>query len=91
MVRQLLQETRDRGYCSIPGIIVPGYWGVGVPLLQPDGRPVAAIVLIASASRLSGARQAVIGDRLGRLSRELMSRANIEAGNDSPGAQLDAA
>jgi len=80
VIRKLLQETRERGYSSIPGIIVPGYWGVGVPLLQRDGRPVAAIVLIASASRLSDARQAVIGERLQRLSRELMNRADIETG-----------
>ncbi|NPC57314.1 IclR family transcriptional regulator [Caenimonas soli] len=92
VIRKLLQETRERGYCSIPGILVPGYWGVGVPLLQRDGRPVAAIVLIASASRLSGARQAVIGERLQRLSRELMNRAHIEIGDDNQtGFAADAA
>jgi DNA-binding IclR family transcriptional regulator len=91
VIRQLLQETRERGYCSIPGIIVPGYWGVGVPLLQPDGRPVAAIVLIASTTRMSGARQAVIGERLQRLGRELMNRAQIEESrNENPPAHARA-
>jgi DNA-binding IclR family transcriptional regulator len=71
-VRQLLHETREQGYSFIPGLLAPGYWGIGVPVLRPDGLPVAAVVLIAVANRLSGARQAVIAARLRRLSRDLM-------------------
>jgi DNA-binding IclR family transcriptional regulator len=71
-VRKLLAETREQGYSFIPGIIVPGYWGIGVPVVRHDGLPVAAVVLIASAARLSGARQAVIAARLQRLSRDLV-------------------
>ena len=71
-VRKLLQQTREQGYSFIPGIIVPGYWGIGVPVLRHDGQPVAAVVLIASAARLSGARQAVIAARLQRLCRDLV-------------------
>jgi DNA-binding IclR family transcriptional regulator len=71
-VRRMLSETREQGYAFIPGTLAPGYWGVGVPVLRPDGHPVAAVVLIAIANRMSGARQAVIAGRLRRLSRELM-------------------
>jgi DNA-binding IclR family transcriptional regulator len=71
-VRQMLHETREQGYSFIPGILAPGYWGIGVPLLRSDGQPVAAVVLIAAAKRLSGARQAAIAARLQRLSRDLM-------------------
>ena len=71
-VRRMLHETREQGYSFIPGILAPGYWGIGVPVLRPDGQPVAAVVLIAVANRLSGARQAVIAARLQRLSRDLM-------------------
>ena len=71
-VRKLLHETREQGYALIPGILAPGYWGIGVPVLRPAGEPVAAVVLIASATRLSGARQAVIAARLQRLSHDLM-------------------
>ncbi len=56
----------------MPGILAPGFWGIGVPVLRPDGQPVAAVVLNAPVNRLSDARQAVIAARLQRLSRELM-------------------
>lgn len=71
-IRRLLNETREQGYSVIPGILAPGFWGIGVPVLRPDGQPVAAIVLITSAVRLSAARQAVIAARLQRVSRDLM-------------------
>lgn len=71
-LRGLLEETREQGYAFMPGILAPGYWGLGVPVLRSDGQPVAAVVLIAVANRLSGARQAVIAARLQRLSRDLM-------------------
>ena len=65
-VRQLLHETREQGYSFIPGILAPGYWGIGVPLLRGDGQPVAAVVLIAAAKRLSNARRAAISARASR-------------------------
>lgn len=70
--RRLLHETREQGYSFIPGILNPGYWGIGVPVLRADGEPVAAVILIAVANRLSGARQAVIAARLQRLAQNLM-------------------
>lgn len=75
VIRQLLGETRERGYSIIPGIVAPGYWALGVPLLQADGRPVAAIVLVASESRLHPTRRAVLGERMLRIAHDLMSRA----------------
>jgi DNA-binding IclR family transcriptional regulator len=59
-VRRMLHEKREQGYSVIPGVLAPGYWGVGVAVLRPDGEPVAAVVLNALANRMSGARQAVI-------------------------------
>jgi DNA-binding IclR family transcriptional regulator len=71
-VRKMLEETREQGYSVIPGILAPGFWGIGVAVMRPDGQPVAAVVLNALTTRLSEARQAVIAARLQRLSRELM-------------------
>ena len=71
-VRRMLHETREQGYSVIPGVLAPGYWGIGVAVLRPDGEPVAAVVLNALANRMSGARQAVIAARLQRLSQDLM-------------------
>lgn len=41
-------------------------------VLAADGRPIAAIVLVASAARLGYARQVKIDARLQRISRDLM-------------------
>ena len=78
VIRQLVAETRERGYTIIPGIVVPGFWALGVPLLQQDGRPVGAIVLVASASRLHATRRTALGERMRRMGRELMARAQAE-------------
>ena len=75
-VRQLMSQAREQGYAFVPGLLAPGYWGIGVPVLRPDGQPVAAVVLIATSARLSGARQAIIAARLQRLSRNLMLTSN---------------
>lgn len=70
-VREHLEKTREQGYSVIPGILAPGFWGIGVPVLHPDGHPVAAIVLNASAVRMSYARQATLAARLHSVSRNL--------------------
>jgi DNA-binding IclR family transcriptional regulator len=75
VIRRLLAETRERGYSVIPGIVAPGYWALGVPLLQSDGRPVAAIVLVSTEGRLHPTRRAVLGARMLQIARELMERA----------------
>ena len=80
--RNLVQETRDKGYSVIPGTIVRGYWGLGVPLLERDGRPVAAIVLVTSESRLNPTRQAALGERMRRVARELMTSAAPRSGRE---------
>jgi DNA-binding IclR family transcriptional regulator len=79
VIRQLVRPTRERGYSIIPGIVAPGYWAIGVPLVQADGRPVAAIVLVASESRLHPTRTAVLGERILRISRDIMGRAAQES------------
>lgn len=71
-LRKMLEETREQGYSVIPGSLAAGFWGIGVPVLRADGNPVAAIVLVASAIRMSPARQAVIASRLQGVSQNLM-------------------
>ncbi len=78
VVRELLAQTREQGWCVIPGLIVRGYWGLGVALREPDGRPVAALVLVSSATRLNAARSAVLGTRMRQLAVDLMMRAEPE-------------
>ncbi len=75
VIRSLLPPAREQGYAVIPGIVVPGYWALGVPLRQTDGRPVAAIVVVASESRLQPARRSALGQRLLAMSQEIMAQA----------------
>ena len=74
VVRRLVAEAREQGYSVVPGLIVPDYWALAVPLIARDGRPQAAISLVASSMRLHLSRRAALGERLIRLSRELMAR-----------------
>lgn len=70
-IRGLIAETREKGYCVQPGLVIEGSWAVGVPVYDADGRPVASISVAAIESRLGPARAAAIGNRLMRASSEL--------------------
>ena len=70
-VWQLIRETRDKGYCVQPGLIIEGSWAVGVPVFDNNNRPVASISIAAIESRLGTARSATLGNRLMQASREL--------------------
>jgi DNA-binding IclR family transcriptional regulator len=87
-IRQLVLETRARGYSFIPGTLSPGYWGIGVALLQEIDNPVAAIVLVSTPTRLSDARRAALGAQMQKLGEEVMSRARIQA-EEWTGENLD--
>lgn len=50
-------QARERGFALNPGRVVPGSWGVAVPVLWPDGRPAAALTIAAVESRMGPARQ----------------------------------
>jgi DNA-binding IclR family transcriptional regulator len=60
-------ETRRRGHSFVEGKIVPGMNAIGVPVLDGDGRAVAALSLAAIADRVSGAR---VNELAGLLTRE---------------------
>jgi len=79
IIRELVLETRARGYSFIPGTLSPGYWGIGVPLLQGPANPVAAIVLVSTPARLGDERRAALGERMKKLGEEVMSRARLQA------------
>ena len=70
-IRGLIRETRDKGYCVQPGLVIESSWAVGVPVYDAHGRPVASISVAAIETRLGAARSAALGNRLMRASREL--------------------
>ena len=57
LLRRAMGDTRARGYALNPGLYVAGSWGIGVPVIGPDGRPLAALSLAAIESRLGAERQ----------------------------------
>ncbi|MFP4894028.1 IclR family transcriptional regulator [Paraburkholderia sp. EG304] len=87
IVRKQITETRARGYAFIPGTLAPGFWGIAVPLLQEDGNPIAAMVLVSTPARLSDARRAALGDRMQKLGKEVMNNARV-SGDDSTDESL---
>ena len=63
-VRRLVTETRSKGYALNPGMVFPGSWGMGVPICDSRGEPVAALSIAAIESRLDEAHQAEIAPLL---------------------------
>ena len=57
VLRSLVQDTRARGYALNPGMLLPDSWAIGVPIPGLDGRPVGALSIAATESRLSPERQ----------------------------------
>jgi DNA-binding IclR family transcriptional regulator len=57
VLRDLITETRHRGYALNPGMILTGSWGIGVPVFGPDGQVAGALSIAAIESRLNEQRQ----------------------------------
>lgn len=53
----LVAQTRARGYSLNPGLLMAGSWGVGVPVLNREGRCEGALSIAAIEARLGEARQ----------------------------------
>jgi DNA-binding IclR family transcriptional regulator len=63
-LRSLVQDTRTRGYALNPGMLLSDSWAIGVPIRGPDGRPVGALSIAATESRLNLERQLEIAPLL---------------------------
>lgn len=50
-------RARATGHALNPGRVVAGSWGIGVPVLWPDGRPAAALSIAAVETRMGPARE----------------------------------
>jgi DNA-binding IclR family transcriptional regulator len=70
-IRRLIVDTRARGYCVQPGLVIEDSWAVGAVVFDSAGSPVASITIAAIKSRLGAARSAALGNRLVRASRAL--------------------
>ncbi|MBE9603812.1 IclR family transcriptional regulator [Acetobacteraceae bacterium H6797] len=74
-LRDLVRETRARGYAVNPGLVVAHSWGIGMPVRDARGEPVAALSLAAIESRMQPERQpmlaALLRDEVRRLETKL--------------------
>ena len=61
---QLIGDTREKGYCLLPGLVFQDSWAVGVCVRDAAGQPSASISVAASRTRLGIARSAAIGNYL---------------------------
>lgn len=66
-----VQETRQRGYAMDRVTSYPGMCGVGVPVLDPAGRPIASLCVVAILARMEEERRAQIARELWAESRRI--------------------
>ncbi len=66
-----LAAVRRRGWALNDREIVPDARVVGAPLLDPDGTPIAALIVCAPASRVDVDAMTAIGRRVARLARNV--------------------
>ncbi|RXN93245.1 transcriptional regulator [Achromobacter aloeverae] len=66
-----VKEARAQGYAANRGLIVPGSWGIGVPVRGPDGQVAGALSIAAIESRLDEERQFQLAKQLSREAKKL--------------------
>jgi DNA-binding IclR family transcriptional regulator len=75
-LRAALAKVRHDGYCGGWSGLIPGMAGLGVPIVDADGRPVAALTVGTTTDRLSPDRRDVMATMLKREAALIGSRLN---------------
>jgi len=75
----MVDHTRQRGFSFVESRIIPGMNAMGVPILGPDCRPVAALSLAAITNRISGSRVGELARTLAREAAELAKAMGLAA------------
>ena len=52
-----VQEAQAQGFTDLPGFVIQGMTGMGIPVRDPSGMVVAALSVAAITERLSGSRR----------------------------------
>jgi len=66
-----VEETRKRGFAVNYILAYPGMCGIGVPILDPRGHPIASLCVVATIPRMDEKRQAWIEQALWAKSRQI--------------------
>jgi DNA-binding IclR family transcriptional regulator len=83
VLEDLIRESRKRGYAMILDLIVERMGGIAMPVLGPDGRPVAALSVAALTERITS-REETIAAALKREVAECEAAWRHEPQNNSP-------
>jgi DNA-binding IclR family transcriptional regulator len=75
-LRAELAAVRRQGYCAGAAGLIPGMAGIGVPVLDQDGRAVAALSIGTTLDRLTPERSPVIAGMLMREAAHVAARLN---------------
>ncbi|MEZ0167775.1 IclR family transcriptional regulator [Microvirga sp. TS319] len=83
-LRRFVRDTRARGYALNPGMVLPDSWAIGVAIPGSDGRPVGAISIAATETRLTEARQRELVPLLKREAAWIEARLREADGTGKP-------
>lgn len=75
-----VDEARRVGYTDLPGFVIQGMTGMGVPVRDPSGVVVAALSVAAISDRLAGDRRELAIRTLQETARKLEERLRADAG-----------
>lgn len=76
LIRTLVDEVREQGYAVNRGLVVPGSWGIGMPLRDEQGHVLGALSIAAVESRMDEERQFQLAKLLSREAKRLLAQAN---------------
>ena len=76
LIRTLVDEVREQGYAVNRGLVVPGSWGIGMPLRDEAGHVLGALSIAAVESRMDEERQFQLAKLLSREAKRLLAQAN---------------
>jgi DNA-binding IclR family transcriptional regulator len=82
--RGLVQDTRTSGYALNPGMLLPDSRAIGVSIYRSDGRPVGALSIAATESRLYTERQPEIASLLKKEASWIETRWNETDTGEKP-------
>lgn len=84
-LRQGVSEARRLGYALNPGLYVSGSWGIGVAVMDAEGRPAGALSIAAIDTRLTAERQPELAALLLREAHALEAALGAAARSRGPG------
>lgn len=70
-MRDALEQTRETGWCSGEGLVMPGLSGIAAPVPSKVGPPVAAVSVSAADSRLTAQRALELAPELLEIAEQL--------------------